>query len=137
MIHYISMVLVIWGLIVQPLSAAIPVQMDHSTHYTKSSDTGRMAYPDGYHNSALNAGESSRFPCHENAVDEPSSEICDNCDINCANGLCASSCVVSGAVAVQNSGIKLDLKGRPPVTTSPGARTFGLPSPIFHPPKHS
>ena len=135
MIRLIGIVLVVWGLIAQPLMAAMPVVVtDNDPSSLITADSGVVAHSMGHHG---NQEESSKAPCHENATDPASSESCDNCDIDCMNGICASSCVISGASAIQKSSINLDLFSSTLVSASSGARAYGLPSRIFHPPKHA
>jgi hypothetical protein len=134
MIRLIGIALVIWGLIVQPLMAAMPAPMtDDSSYSAEMVDSGVMAHS----MSDQDAEEPSKAPCHEKTIDSASSESCDNCDIDCMNGICASSCVISGAAAFQKSSINLDLFSSTLGAASSGARAYGLPSRIFHPPKHT
>ncbi|WP_390619256.1 hypothetical protein [Maricurvus nonylphenolicus] len=137
MIRLIGIALVIWGLIVQPLMAAMPAPItDESSHSIAMADSGVMAHPMGHHGSQ-DAKEQSKAPCHEKTADSASSESCDNCDVDCMNGICGSSCVMSGATAFQKSSVNLDLFSSSLVAASSGARAHGLPSRIFHPPKHA
>ena len=137
MIRSISIVLVIWGLIVQPLMAAMPAPMaDDSPHSYITSDSSAVAHAKGHHGDE-NVEEPSKAPCHENATDVASSEPCDNCEMDCTNGICASSCVVSGAAALPNSSVNLDFLSSSSVAAISRARTYRLPSRIFHPPKHA
>jgi hypothetical protein len=135
MFRSIGIVLVIWGLIAQPLMAAMPAPMtDDSSHSLIMADSSIEASAMAHHG---NQEEPSKAPCHENTTDTASSESCDNCDIDCMNGICASSCVISGAAAFQKSSINLDLFSSTLGAASSGARAYGLPSRIFHPPKHT
>ena len=135
MIRLIGIVLVVWGLIVQPLMAAMPAPMsDDSSRSLAMVNSGVMAHTMEHHGAQE---EPSKAPCHENTTDPASSEPCDNCDIDCMSGICASSCVISGASAVQKSSINLDLFSSTLVAAFSGARPYGLPSRIFHPPKHA
>ncbi len=137
MIRLIGIAIVVWGLIVQPLMAAMLAPMaDDMSHSPIMMDSGVMAHDMGHH-SDQNVEELSKASCHENATDDPSSGSCDNCDMDCMNGICASSCVISGAAAFQKSSINLDLFSSTLGAASSGARAYGLPSRIFHPPKHT
>lgn len=137
MIRLIGIALVIWGLIAQPLMAAMPAPMTgDSSHSAEMVDSGVMAHPMG-HYGAQDAEEQSKAPCHEKTTDSASSESCDNCDMDCMNGICVSSCVMSGAAAFQKSSVNLDLFSSSLVAAFSGARAYGLPSRIFHPPKHA
>lgn len=130
-----GIVLIIWGLIAQPLMAAMPAPMaDDSPHSTIMLNPS-VAAPAIEHHGAQE--ELSKAPCHENTTDASSSESCDNCDIDCMNGICASSCVISGAAAFQKSLVNFDLLSSSLTAASSGARAYGLPSRIFHPPKHA
>ena len=140
MIRSIGIVLVLWGLIAQPLMAAMPASMaDNSPrpHSSMASGFNAVARVMGHHDDQ-NIEEPSKAPCHENAIDDASSEPCNNCDMDCMNGICASSCVGSGAVAFQKSSVNLDLLGSTLVAAFSGVRAHNeFPSRIFHPPKHA
>lgn len=137
MIRSIGIVLVIWGLIVQPLMAATPSPVaGGSPHFLVASDSGVEAHAMEHHGDQ-DVEEPSKAPCHKNATDDASSESCDHCNNDCMNGICASSCVISGAAAFQQSSVNLDLLSSTSVAASSGARAYGLPSRIFHPPKHA
>ena len=138
MIRSIGIVLIIWGLIVQSLMAAMPAPItdDSSQQSPVIVDSGVMTHVMGHHG-GQGAEESASPPCHENTTDPASSESCDNCDMDCMNGICASSCVISGVAALQKSSVNLDLFSSSLVAVSSGARAYGLPSRIFHPPKHA
>ncbi len=135
MFRSIGMVLVIWGLIAQPLMAAMPAPMtDDSSHSLIMVDPSIAASAMVHHG---NQEEPLKAPCHENTTETASSESCDNCDIDCMDGICASSCVISGAAAFQEFLVNIDLLNSSLTGTSFGARAYGLPSRIFHPPKHA
>ncbi len=130
MIRYVGIVLVIWGLIVQPLMAAMSVPItDGSFHSVELMGSGVMG-----HHGDQDTDEQSKTPCLEKTID---SESCNNCDTDCMDGICASSCVINGAAALQKSSVNLDLFSSSLVAASSGARAYGLPSRIFHPPKNS
>jgi hypothetical protein len=138
MIRSIGIVLVIWGLIVQPLMAAMPMTMtDHSTHSTMVSDSSVMDHASGHHGTAQNVGEPSKAPCHEKTTDDTSSGSHNNCVFDCGTGFCASSCVSGGVATFQNPVINLCLQGSTLASSIRGACTRGLPSRIFHPPKYA
>jgi hypothetical protein len=143
MIRFFSIVIVIWGLIFQPLmAAAMPAKM--MTGSSNSSMVIEMfvgadtSVDTGHHDVTAHSSEDSqKASCHKKSTDESSSEHCDKCDDNCAKGLCATSCVVGGVAAFQKMSINLDLDRNTLVITSLKTRSYGLPSRIFHPPKHS
>jgi len=133
MIRLIGIALVIWGLIAQPLMAAVPVSTaDDHPRTTMSSDADAMPH-NMEHHSGQSSGETSEIPCHENVADE----TCDNCETECMDGVCGSPCASSGAAALQKSSVNLDLFSSSLVAASSGARAYGLPSRIFHAPKHA
>lgn len=137
MIRLIGIALIIWGLIAQPLMAAVPAPVtDESSHSIAMADSGVMAHAMGHHGDQDVEG-SSEASCHDNATDSAASESCDNCDMDCMNGICASSCVISGAAAFQKSSVNFDLFSSSLVAAFSEARAYGLPSRIFHPPKHA
>ena len=144
MIRFVSIVIVIWGLVIQPLmAAAMPTKMmTDSTHSSmvvdRVADVDISVYAGNHDGSAQSLGDSPKASCHEKSADESSSEHCDKCGDNCANGPCATSCVVgSGVAAFQKISINLDLNSNTLVITTIEARIYGLPSRIFHPPKHA
>ena len=145
MIRFVSLVIVIGGLIVQPLvAAAMPAKMMmDSTHSSMVVDivagADTSVHADAHHdNHSESPGSTSKAPCHEKSADASSSEHCDKCDDNCANGSCATSCVVgSGTAAFQKMSVNLGLSSNKLVITTTETRSYGLPSRIFHPPKHS
>lgn len=145
MIRFVSIVIVIWGLIFQPLMAAvIPAKMmtDNTPHSSMVADrvTGvDTSIHAGHHGDTVQSlGDSPKASCHEKSADEPSSKHCDKCDNNCANGSCATSCVIGSSVAaVHNLPLNLSLNGRTFAMTANEARIYGLFSRIFHPPKHA
>ncbi len=137
MIRLIGIGLVIWGLIVQPLMAAMPApMMDDSSRSAGMVDSGVMAHSIGHHDDK-DTKEQSKAPCHEKTTNSASSESCENCDMDCMNAICASSCVMSGATAFQKSSVTIHLFNSSLVAESSGARAYALPSRIFHPPKHA
>tara|TARA_R110002074_G_scaffold142621_4_gene289270 strand:- start:1841 stop:2245 length:405 start_codon:yes stop_codon:yes gene_type:complete len=133
-----------WGLIFQPLMAvAMPAKMmTDSAHLSMvvemvaGTDTSVDA---GHHNvTAQSPGDLPQASCHKKSADESSSEHCDKCDDNCADGHCATSCVVGGGVAAfQKMSVNLDLNRNTLVITTIETRSYGFSSRIFHPPKHS
>ena len=142
MIRFVSIVIVLWGLIVQPLMvAAMPAKMMmDSTHSSMVvdmvADADTLVYVDEHHdNHAESPGSASKAPCHEKSPDASSSEHSDKCD---DNGPCATSCVVgSGVAAFQKMSVNLGLNNNTLVITTTETRSYGFPSRIFHPPKHS
>lgn len=132
MIRLIGIALVIWGLIAQPLMASMSAPMtDSSSHSSMAADSHPM--PDAMeHHGDSSAADMSNAPCHENSV-----ESCDNCNTDCANEICTSSCGISGAAAIQKSPINPRLQASALLTDSSRVRISGLPARIFHPPKHA
>lgn len=137
MIRSILIMLFIWGLIAQPLLAAMPTPMkDNSPRSLITTDSSAAVHSIAHHGNQ-NVEKSSKAPCHENTTDDSSSEASDNCDMGCKNGHCVCCYVTSGASAIQKWSISLDLSGSTLVLAYSGARAYGLPSRIFHPPKHT
>jgi hypothetical protein len=130
-------------MIFQPLmAAAMPAKMmTDSTHssmliemFTVADTSGDTGHHDVI---AQSPGDSPKASCHNKSTDESSSERCDKCDDNCAKGHCATSCVVGGVAAFQKMSVNLDLNRNTLVITTIETRSYGFPSRIFHPPKHS
>ncbi len=133
MIRSIGTVLVIWGLIFQPLLAAMPAPMaGNSLHSLMALDFNVVPHAMENHGDQ-SVEKLSKVPCHESGNGDGLSESCDNCDMDCVTGICASSCMICGAAAFQKS---LDNSSSFAAAFS-GARAYGLPSRIFHPPKHA
>ncbi|MGJ8687438.1 MAG: hypothetical protein ACSHWQ_08155 [Spongiibacteraceae bacterium] len=132
MIRLIGIVFVIWGLITQPLMASMSAPMtDSNPHSSMAADSYTMPHAMEHHGDQA-TGDVSKAPCHEN-----SAELCDNCDTDCINGVCASSCGASGAAVLQKSLVNLHLLGSTLLAPFFAAPTYGLPARIFHPPKHT
>lgn len=138
MIRSVGVVLVVWGLIFQPLMAVLPTQIvNNNTHAVMVSDTGMSSHgnilsPD----IAKDTGGLSKPPCHEESVDKSYSRHCDNCD--CKNGFCTSHCVGVGVVAaIQESAVTFELKSTTQKLALFEAPIIGPSYHIFHPPKHS
>ena len=136
MLHKIVIALMIWGLILQPLRAAVPDLMPvdgSSTAVVVDSDNTLAA---AHH--AMSDNSASVSPCHD-MVDEvsDSSLDCADCDDGCATGACASSCSVSSP-AIANQALT-KIVGRAParVAATSDALLQGLLTRIFHPPKHA
>jgi len=127
MMRLLGVVLIIIGLIAQPLMATVPGNMsDDSTRATMMVELDQ------------HSADTENPPCHDNTVDEPSSEHCNNCDSDCISGaLCGSFCAIGGAAAIQQSAFNSYHQHSGMLTTLSEARPFGLPSRIFHPPKHA
>ncbi len=133
MLRLIGIALVIWGLITQPLMAAVPIlSTDAKPRTAMSADADAMSH-NMEHHSNQSSGKMSKTPCHENVADK----TCDHCEAECMDGMCSSSCVSSGAAAFQKLSVNLDLFSSSLVAASPGARAYGLPFRIFHPPKRT
>lgn len=143
MIRFVSIVIVIWGLVVQPLmAAAMPIKMMEGTTYLPmTADTGMLVDTGGHDGDdfSLAVADSSKVSCHGNVPEEGSLARCDNCSEGCASGACASSCPVGSTPgAFQKMSTSLDLNNSALVITTTGARSYyGFPSRIFHPPKHA
>ena len=129
MMRSVGIVMIVWGLIVQPLMAAMLTESSQSIAVVDSGVIEHVIDQD--------VEDLLEASCHDNATDSATSESCDNCDIDCMNGICASSCMMGGAIAFQKSSVNLDLFSTSFVAAFSGARAYGLPSRIFHPPKHA
>ena len=152
MLRMIGIVLVIWGLIAQPLMAAMPDSM----HLGESSSS--MSMDDGdldivmSHPGTMGAdqpSQPSQPPCHETAAEDAATQSstksgtnsttmpCTNCDSDCANGACASVCSPSTLAVLNQSLPKLERLSAVRVVGTSVALVQGLPVRIFHPPKHA
>ena len=136
MIRLIGIAILIWGLITQPLMAAIPMT-DSSNHSEKSSVT--MSHDMNQHVSQSSEKKSkSSSPCHEKTADEMSEESCDKCERVCIEGMCGASCVPGGAGAISRLSCNSNqIERNFFVISSQVASPHRFPSRIFHPPKHA
>tara|TARA_R110002049_G_scaffold308839_2_gene514416 strand:- start:4854 stop:5258 length:405 start_codon:yes stop_codon:yes gene_type:complete len=134
MLHKIVTALMIWGLILQPLVAAVPGPMladSSSTVVVVDSDNTMAAHH------AMSDDNASTPPCHEMVDEVPESMDCANCDDGCASGACASSCSLSAPAILGQTLTRL--AGQSPVRAiaTSDALVQGLLTRIFHPPKHA
>ena len=137
MIRLLGIALVILGLIAQPLMAAVP----DSTAVSDAQSSALIDTADSDHgmidHSAMGTDQPSQAPCHESSTKEISSAPCENCEVNCADGMCASACSISGAALTHQLLVNLASPSATRVVGTTGALVEGLPAPIFHPPKHA
>ena len=76
MIRMVGIALVIWGLIAQPLMAAVPVSTaDGNPPIAMSSNADAMPH-NMEHHSSQSSGEMTKAPCHEDVADK----TCDDCE---------------------------------------------------------
>ncbi|WP_339672754.1 hypothetical protein [Dasania marina] len=145
MIRFVSIIIVIWGLIVQPLMAAVmPVKMMMDSPHRSvpvdrlidmAADVDISAHTEYYQDAVPSLVAAAKMHCHEKSADDSSSEHCDKCGDNCA---CATSCVVgSGVAAFQTLPVNLVLNSHAQIISAIELRSYALPSRIFHPPKHA
>ena len=136
MLHKIVTALMIWGLILQPLMAAVPGPMladSSSTAVVVDRDNNMAAHH------AMSDDSASPPPCHEMVDEVPDSMECANCDDGCASGACASSCSFSAPTILGQTLALTRLAGQSPVraVATSDALVQGLLTRIFHPPKHA
>ena len=130
MVRTIGIALVILGLIAQPLTAAVPDFMP----------IGETSSSTPLEQSELHVGKpdhSSQAPCHETASPEAVPEACTDCDSECANGACASTCSVSTLAVLNPTLFTFKLLSPIRQIDYSVALVQELPSRIFHPPKHA
>ncbi len=128
MIRLISIAFVIWGLIAQPLMAAVPVSSMDANPCAEMFSRADAKPLSMERHSSLSSGDISKTVVNE---------TCDNCETECIDGMCVSSCVSSGAAAFQKSSVNFDLFCSSLFAASSGVRAYSHPSRIFHPPKHT
>lgn len=138
MIRFLGIVSVIWGLMIQPLMAAVPAQPGDNGIYSRvvlaASISPHAKLNDKPDQDISESSKTSR--CDESM--DLSSEHCGDCDSGCGNsGLCTSSCVVSGVVVIQITALNFSLQNSTRITTNSKALVYRPPSPVFHPPKYS
>ena len=164
MVHYLGIMLVIWGLLAQPLMAALPRDIQvHSPVSASAPNLGAIASvsdldhtlpvpaatsnplnPNEYGKQA--AGHSltaSTMPCHQIADSSDLSKPCGkcltgHCDSGCLSAShCAPTCSASGTVGAVGSFYKntMNHAACDVFNTPPEPLLARLPSRIFHPPK--
>jgi len=134
MLHKIVTALMIWGLILQPLSVAMPGQMsaDNVQSVVLAESDDSMA---AHH--AISDSGAPIPPCHEMVEDVPDSMDCSDCNDECASGACISSCSISSPAITAQSFIRLAGHAAARVVVANDALVPGPLTRIFHPPKHA
>lgn len=142
MIRLIGLAILILGLIIQSMVVAVPVTMTNENHEpVASSESGVMPH-DIHHRIDQPSDKSSKHsePCHQQkgSTTKAHSESCDMCDMQCIDGMCATSCTSGGMVVFNNEQVNLSRLNKNLVChslliSSPNR----FPSLIFHPPKHA
>jgi hypothetical protein len=161
MFHYFCVVVVVWGVTVQPLMAAIPAQMSMSDNPTLQSlhdlsndevDAHTEQYNHPVNKHGGDVGDDSALapftmPCHhmgdQVTGDNTKTKACNHCQSkNCAShciigSACATSCVASGAMMTMVSPLtcvsaRLQSTFKSYLTQS---RLSRHSSRIYHPPK--
>ena len=134
MLHKILIALMIWGLILQPLSGAMPGQISadnvQSVVLVESDDTKAA------HHAMIDSG-APMPPCHEMVEDVLDSMDCSDCNDECASGACISSCSISSPAITAQSFIRLAGHAAARVVVANDALVPGPLTRIFHPPKHA
>ena len=161
MVHYFSIVLVIWGLVVQPLMAAMPEKMDmndnpalqvlndfmrnevdaHTEYHQHIAKEDAVAADDHFELA------SAKMPCHDMrdqmTGDDAQATPCDHCQSrdfasHCiVDSVCATSCAAHGAsvtVASLSMGLPARLQSIVLPYFSQSLLTH-FPFCIYHPPK--
>ncbi len=141
MIRIAGIVAVTLGLIMQPLMAAIPVEIaSQNADTTVDLAVGMSAHGGEHgHHDTQNNNKLSGAPCHEiSAENGPSPGTCGHCDTNCANsGICASSCFGGGAAVSGEVMAAPQQRITPAIVGNTERLDSGFLSLIYHPPKHS
>ena len=163
MVHYLGIVLVIWGLLAQPLMAALPrdmqvhlpipanalnhgsiasiLDLDH-TRPVPAPTSDSLNPNDRGEQAAGHSLTASTMPCHQIAKsDSPKPRgkcLAGHCDSGCLSAShCAPTCSASGTVGAVGSFYKntLNHAACDMFNTAPEPLLARLPSRIFHPPK--
>ena len=163
MVHYLGIVLVIWGLLAQPLMAALPGDIQvHSPVSASAPNLGAIASVSDLNHTPpvpaptsnpLNPNEygkqvaghsltASTMPCHQIAKsDSPKPRgkcLAGHCDSGCLSAShCGSTCSAPGTVGAVGSFYKntMNHAACDLFNTAPEPLLARLPSRIFHPPK--
>lgn len=135
MVRLVGIVLVILGLIFQPLMAAMPIELaNQGTDTVATSNIDASAHVDGHenHHDQKVAGKLAEEPCHGGATEDGSaSDAHDGC---VTVGGCCGICVASisyNLIISSNPQINV------PVIGKAENLVLGILSSIFHPPKHA
>lgn len=132
MLHKIVTALMIWGLVLQPLMAAVPDQLP-----ADSSATAVVIASDNAMASHHAMNDSDAPPCHDMVSEVQNSMNCADCEDGCASGVCASSCSFSSPAVVNQLMPKLARHTSVRATGGNDALIQGRLTRIFHPPKHA
>lgn len=163
MVHYLGIVLVIWGLLAQPLMAALPGDIQvHSPVSASAPNLGAIASVSDLNHTPpvpaptsnpLNPNEygkqvaghsltASTMPCHQGVgSDSPKPRgkcLTGHCDSGCLSAShCGSTCSAPGTVGAVGSFYKntMNHAACDLFNTAPEPLLARLPSRIFHPPK--
>ena len=135
MVRLVGIVLVILGLIFQPLMAAMPIELaNQGTDNVATSNIEASAHVDGHanHRDQKVADKAAEKPCHGGATENgSSSEAHDGC---ITAGNCCGVCVASICYKmIVSSNPQINI----PVIGKAENLVLGILSSIFHPPKHA
>jgi len=139
LIRLVGIVLVIWGLIFQPLMAGMPTNMANDrTVIEVALDSGvanHIGESLSHHEHSIQTAKSLQYH-HQVSDNESPTENCDNCDIDCLDtGMCASSCIFGGAGLNLVLNFQLDRQNVMPFSEIPENHHSGIPSYIYNPPR--
>lgn len=134
MLRKIVLVLMMWGLIAQPLMASVLDFMpaDSSSSVVVDSDITTTTHH------AVSTEETSASPCHEIAdkAKAPATMDCADCDGGCASQVCTSSCSLSSPAVINQSLPMHACHTLDRVVAANDALVQGIRPRIYHPPKH-
>ena len=135
MVRLVGIVLVIWGLIFQPLVAAMPIEIANlGTDTVATSDVDETAHADGHanHHDQKTAGKVAEEPCHGDAAEDGASSE------DHAGCITAGNCCGACAASISH---KLIIPANPlinnPLIGNTEHLVLGILSSIFHPPKQA
>ena len=133
MLNKIVMALMIWGLVLQPLTAAVPDLMPADSSSTAVVVIDSVDAMASHH--AINDDDAP--PCHDMVDEVQNSMDCADCEDGCASSVCASSCSFSSPAVVNQLMPKLAQHTPVRAVGSNDALIQGRLTRIFHPPKHA
>ncbi len=135
MVRFFSLLLVISGLFMQSLMAAMPMKTTNANIMLTASSP-MVAQVNAHHNMASN-NSYELSPCHESTTtDELSAQACDHCSPSCvSSSLCVSACSISGMASISGFTFNLERTGSNIINAIFTEHIYIIPSPIFHPPK--
>lgn len=137
MFRMFAIAVIIFGLIAQPLMAAMPDSMPNGETSSSLSMHSPNLHIDTSDQDITVSDQASQTPCHQVTDDQTAPISCANCDNGCTNGACASACSMGAIAVLIPSLLTFERTSAGRVIAASIALVHRAPSRIFHPPKHA